>query len=649
MSAPPPSPTPPSKEGAEEKQIHFDDLIAAVEDYAIFSLDREGNVRDWNRGAEKITLYTPSEIIGKHVSCFYPPQEQAEGTPQRELETAAGVGRHAAEGWQVRKDGSRFWASVTVTAIVHDSEVQGYLKITRDLSERNHAHETLHQSEERFRLLVESAEGFAIFMLDPGGHVMSWNTGARRIKGYQANEIIGRHFSVFYPPEAIADEVPQQMLERARTNGRTEAQGWRLRKDGSRFWGSVSLAALRDQNGVLQGYAKITRDLSESREVENLKESSRRKDTFLATLAHELRNPLAPMLPGLEVILASPENTEVVRTVSATLKRQVDQMSHLIDDLLDMSRITTGKIVLRKVRLPLAAVVESAVETVQPAIRTNRHDLTVILPSSPVEIEGDPHRISQMVSNLLSNAAKYTPSGGKIRLEVEARPGTELRIIVRDNGKGISPTQQTQIFELFDQGVHGAGDGLGIGLTLVRNLAELHGGSIKVHSAGEGRGSDFTLRLPLPIFASKQEEMVPHSPTQLEEPLPPPIADTNRKSGRILVADDGKNAADILSMFFDLEGFETATAYDGQEAVDVAASFRPDLVCLDLGMPRLDGFEAARRIREALPDVKLVALSGWGSEEDRTRSAQAGFDLHLVKPVKPEDLRALVERYLAPR
>jgi PAS domain S-box-containing protein len=638
---------PPNKEGAQEKETHFDDLVAAVEDYAIFSLDRDGNVRDWNRGAEKITFFTPSEIIGKHFSCFYPPEAQAEGAPQRELETAARVGRYAAEGWQVRKDGSRFWASVTTTAIVHSSEVHGYLKIIQDLSERNLAHETLHQSEERFRLLVESAEGFAIFMLDPGGHVMSWNTGARRIKGYQANEIIGRHFSVFYPPEAIAEEVPQQMLERARTNGRTESQGWRVRKDGSRFWGSVSLAALRDKNGVLQGYAKITRDLSESREVENLKESSRRKDTFLATLAHELRNPLAPMLPGLEVMLASPENTEVVRTVAATLKRQVDQMSHLIDDLLDMSRITTGKIVLRKVRLPLAAVIESAVETVQPAIKTNRHDLTVILPSSPVEIEGDPHRISQMVSNLLSNAAKYTPPGGKIRLEVEARPETEVRIIVRDNGKGISPDQQAQIFELFDQGVHGSGDGLGIGLTLVRNLAELHGGSIKVHSAGEGRGSDFTLLLPLPIFAMVREETVSKSPTPSEEP-PSPLATSHGKSGRILVADDGKNAADILSMFFNLEGFETATAYDGQEAVDVAISFRPDLVCLDLGMPRLDGFEAARRIREALPEVKLVALSGWGSEEDRRRSAHAGFDLHLVKPVKPEDLRALVDRYLTP-
>ncbi len=626
----------------DNKRNHFHQLVASVEDYAIFTLDGEGRILDWNRGAERIKSYTPQEIVGNHFSVFYSEMDRAAGVPDEELKIARREGRFADEGWRFRKDGSRFWASVTITAIRHDGmEIEGFLKITRDLTERLLATETLRQSEERFRLLLESVKDYAIFMLDPEGHVISWNAGARRIKGYEEKEIVGRHFSVFYPEELLSNQVPETLMRRALHEGTAEHEGWRVRKDGTLFWGNVRITAIYDSSGELRGFTKVTHDLTERREVEMLKEQGRRKDAFLATLAHELRNPLAPILPGLDIVLAAPQRTEVVVEISEMLKRQVEQMAHLIDDLLDMSRITTGKIVLRKSRVALADVIRSAVETVNPAIEEFHHHLVVKLPERRCEIDVDPHRISQVISNLLSNAAKYTPPGGKIILEASVEAGRMLRISVMDNGKGISAELQEKVFDLFDQGENGSSDGLGIGLTLVKNLVEKHGGTVTLISGGDGRGSDFILNLP--VVAEGQEITSPApravSPAQS-------ATDSGRVSApRVLVADDGKSAADIMAMFFEMQGLETAVAYDGAEAVETARTFSPDLVCMDLGMPKMDGFEAAREIRQMQPDAILVAISGWGGDDDRRRSANAGFDIHLVKPVKPDDLREVLTSF----
>ncbi len=614
----------------------FGEIVAVVEDYAIFTMAPSGEILDWNAGAERIMGYPSEEAIGRNSKYFFSEVERANRVPEGILEIAARDGSFSGEGWRQRKDGERFWGHVTITALrVPGGEIQGFLQITRDLTQRRMTMEALRQSEERFRLLVEGVHDYAIFMLDPEGHVMSWNNGARRIKGYEQDEIVGRHFSIFYPEQAKEAAVPTKLLAQALKEGRAEQEGWRMRKDGTRFWGHVLITPLFDHSGELRGYAKITRDLTDRRQAESLREAGRRKDAFLATLAHELRNPLAPILPGVDIILRSPGDPEKVAGVASMLKRQVDQMAHLIDDLVDISRITTGKIELRKGQVPFSEVIERALEAIRPIIERQEQELTVDVSSDDLIVEADPHRLSQMLSNLLSNAAKYTPPRGHIRLTVMPDSEAMLRVSVKDDGRGIPLEFQQSIFELFDQGGNGPSEGLGIGLTLVRSLAEMHGGKVSVASGGDGQGSEFVLLLPILLPGEPTSGAVQVAITQPNAPA----------ALRVVVADDSRSAADIMGMFFRMEGFEAAVAYDGEDAVTQARALRPDLVVLDLGMPKIDGFEACKRIRKMFPQAVMVALSGWGSREDRRRTSDAGFDEHLVKPVSPDDLRAFLASY----
>jgi PAS domain S-box-containing protein len=620
----------------QSRLIAFDEIVAVVEEYAIFTITPSGEILDWNQGAERIMGYRPEEAIGQSSGCFFSEVERAGGVPQGILEIAIREGTFTGEGWRCRKDGERFWGHVTITALRSpEGEIQGFLQITRDLTQRRTTMEALRQSEERFRLLVEGVRDYAIFMLDPEGHVMSWNIGARRIKGYEHDEIVGRHFSIFYPQQAKENGVPAKLLALALKEGRAEQEGWRMRKDGTRFWGHVLITPLFDHSGELRGYAKITRDLTDRRQAESLREAGRRKDAFLATLAHELRNPLAPILPGVDIILRSPGDPEKVAGVASMLKRQVDQMARLIDDLVDISRITTGKIELRKGQVPFSEVMERALEAIKPLIERQEQELVVDSGSDDLVVEADPHRLAQMLSNLLSNAAKYTPVRGHIRVTVLPDLDKVLKIAVKDDGRGIAAEFQQTIFELFDQGGNGPAEGLGIGLTLVRSLAEMHGGTVSVASAGEGQGSEFTLSLPILVAGETSAGRAPGASAQ------------SNVGGalRVVIADDSRSAADIMGMFFRMEGFEAAVAYDGEEAVAQARSLCPDLVVLDLGMPKIDGFEACKRIRKLFPQAVMVALSGWGSREDRRRSSDAGFDEHLVKPVSPDDLRAFLASY----
>ncbi|MDB6076612.1 MAG: hybrid sensor histidine kinase/response regulator, partial [Akkermansiaceae bacterium] len=370
-----------------------------------------------------------------------------------------------------------------------------------------------------------------------------------------------------------------------------------------------------------------------------LAEADRNKDKFLAVLAHELRNPLAPILLGLEMTQAIDDCPEAVRDLTGMMRRQMGQMVHLIDDLLDVSRINTGKIVLKRERMELAPVLEAAVEAARPMIEARKHLLEFAPVPQGLVLEADRHRLAQIVSNLLSNAAKYTPPGGRIGLAVKVQGGEIARIEVSDDGEGISAEDQVRIFGMFEQIDPKRQDGLGIGLTLVKNLVELHGGTISVTSAGPGRGSVFAVTLPL------AEQPVAAAARSGNDGLPEAGGVVQDRPARVMVADDGKSTADVLGMFLEMEGIEARVVYDGEEAVRTEEDFRPQMVFMDLGMPKMNGYEAAGKIRESGREVVLVALSGWGREEDRRRTAEAGFDAHLVKPVAPDDLRRMLGRY----
>jgi PAS domain S-box-containing protein len=492
------------------------------------------------------------------------------------------------------------------------------------------------RSEEQFRLLVEGVRDFAIFMLDPEGRVVTWNLGAEQITGYTAREILGEAFSRFYPEEQIHRKWPNYLLEAAKSAGRIEDEGWRIRKDGSRFWGSVTITALYDDDGGLRGFAKVTRDLTERKRMEALEENTRRINEFLAMLAHELRNPLAPIRNAVSVMRMKPLKDPSLDWSTDVIERQVSHLARLVDDLLDMSRITSGRIRLRNEVLEVAVVVARALDASRPFIAERRHSLDVAMSDAPMRIKGDLARLSQALVNLLSNAARYTPEGGRIWVTT-AKEGQDAVIRVRDSGIGLPGDLVNRVFDLFSQGKRGldrSEGGLGIGLTLVRRLVEMHGGTVNAHSAGANRGSEFVVRLP----CVDSEQQAAASRTE-------DIRAESSSRRRVLVVDDSRDAADSMRMLLQLWGHEARAVYDGQAAVSAAAEFSPDVVLLDIGLPGTNGYEVARQIRN-LPtgsEAVLVAVTGYGQDVDRIRSHDAGMQHHLIKPVEPSDLERLLD------
>jgi PAS domain S-box-containing protein len=474
-------------------------MVDSITDYAIFLLDPDGVIRTWNAGAQRIKGYAAGEVIGRHFSIFYDADLLAEDLPARELVIARAEGRFQDEGWRLRKDGSRFWAHIVITALRDaDGRLLGFSKFTRDLTERREYEELLRRSEERFRLLVQGVRDYAIFMLTPEGNVASWNEGAQLNKGYRAEEIIGRHFSTFYPREVVDSGWPAKELELALERGSFEDEGWRLRKDGSRFWASVVITALHDHAGRHIGFAKVTRDLTERRRVRTLEDEGRRITTFLAMLGHELRNPLAPIMNAVSIMQLEHLESARLRMCRDIIARQLQQMVRLIDDLLDVGRITSGKIKLDFEPVRLAEVITDAVEMVQPLIEQHRHALSVTLADAPVWVMGDRARLLQVVSNLLNNAARYTPPQGRIEVALR-HDGTHAEMSIKDNGPGIPPLHLKDIFNLFVQVEHRPDNGgLGLGLSLVQQLVTLHRGEVSAFSTGEaGKGSEFVVRLPV--------------------------------------------------------------------------------------------------------------------------------------------------------
>jgi len=406
-----------------------------------------------------------------------------------------------------------------------------------------------------------------------------------------------------------------------------------------RLLGTLSFGSRRrdafdpDEIEFLQTISRyVTIASQRARLVGHLRDTDRRKDEFLATLAHELRNPLAPIRNALQ-IMALAEDGAAVDQARRMMERQLVQMVRLIDDLLDVSRITIGKLELRKERVDIASILASAIETARPLIDACGHSLHVSLPPAPVYLDADPLRLAQVFSNLLNNAAKYMDRGGRIDVEAEEKDG-ELRVTVRDTGRGIPAEALPHVFEMFaqvDRSLEHSHGGLGIGLTLAKRLVELHGGTIEARSGGPGQGSTFTVRLPSAAPAGTLDLSAGEQPQRLIQ------------SCRILIADDNPDAVEMLNLMLSLHGHAVTVASDGVVAVSLAASIKPQIAFLDIGMPRMDGYEAARQIRQTLgPDVMLVALTGWGQDEDKRRSKEAGFDHHLTKPPDPEVLERLI-------
>jgi PAS domain S-box-containing protein len=495
---------------------------------------------------------------------------------------------------------------------------------------------------EMFKRLVEAVRDYAIFLLDPTGRVATWNVGAERIKGYRPSDIIGQHFSVFYPDSPGRDALCAFELEVAAREGRFEDEGWRVRKDGSRFWANVVISAVRDDDGGLLAFSKVTRDLTERKlameeQAARLaaEQANKAKDEFLAMLGHELRNPLAPIVTALQLMkLRSDHQTSKEQEV---IERQVKHMMRLVDDLLDVSRITRGLIPLERRHLDVRDVVAKAIEVASPMLEERRHHLAIDSPQHPIMVDGDEGRLMQIFVNVLLNAAKYTDSGGHIAVSV-TESEREARIEVRDDGRGIDRELLPRVFDLFTQG-HQSSErsvgGLGIGLALVRTLTQMHGGSVEAHSAGPGHGSAFAIRLPVAVVG--------------EQPaVPPPSAlelGTARKKHRILLVDDNEDALILLAQVLSAVGHEVHTASDPVMALQLVKALDPDVAILDIGLPVMDGYALAPLLRAELRHgrPRLIALTGYGQKNDRERSRNAGFDAHLVKPIDAQRLLQAIE------
>lgn len=606
---------------------------------AMALIEPDGKVSYVSPAIVRVLGYTPEEFVSLEPFEAVHPSDRDEARhrfaelvgQQGNTQTATNRARH--------KDGSWRWIETVATNHLQAPSIRAIIANFRDVTDRKRAENTLREDEEKFRFIVESATEFAIFTTDLDGRVNGWNSGASRLLGYDETEIIGQDCRIFFTPEDNAEDEPEKEMHDALLQGSGNDEKWHVRKDGSHFWGSGLMMPLRDDAGNTHGYLKIFRDMTREKLAEEaLKESDRRKDEFLGMLAHELRNPLSAISNAAR-LLHMPGSEHNLQWSQRVIERQSKHLARLLDDLLDISRITQGKIRLVKERLDFAPVIARAVEAVRPLIEQKKHSLTLSMSPGAMSVFGDPTRLEQVLVNLLINAIKYTDEGG--RISVTAQGGKEAVIAVQDTGVGIAPEMLPRIFELFvqvDRSLDRSQGGLGIGLTLARSLVEMHGGKIVAKSDGPGKGSEFTISLPI-----ADEHDRPHEEDDRE-----PSASA-REGFRVLVVDDNEDAAISLGRLLTNSGYEVTTAYDGHSAIEAARAECPDAILMDIGLPGIDGHEIARRLRQegACKESALIAISGYGQEEDRRRSLEAGFDHHFVKPVDYDSLRKVLAGYAA--
>lgn len=505
----------------EVKDEIFKLLIEAVTDYAIFIMDKKGTILTWNKGAERLKGYSADEIIGKSFKLFYTPDNLISNHPEHELEVAANEGRYEEEGWRLRKDGRRFWANVIITKLFDEKNVFiGFSKITRDLTERKYAEEKLRESEERFRMLVSNVEDYAIITIDSEGYIQTWNIGAEKIKGFTAEEIIGRSFKLFYPKDDIESGKPDMELREARLHGRFEDEGWRVRKDGSRFWANVIITSLKNSSGIVTGFSKITRDLTTKRRAEEtlkltnasleekvasrtreLEEAIKVKDQFLSIASHELNTPLTTLKMQTQIRLKRTHKHDFILTTDDYRRslnddlRQVNRLVHLVDDMLEISRLNTDKLPLKKTEVELNELILEITKKFSPLFELAKNKIELDLTSEKIRGEWDHFRLEQVIGNLLTNASKYG-SGKPIKITT-GKEGDNAIIKIIDQGIGIDEKDQNRIFGQFERAISASEiSGMGLGLYISKEIVGAHGGTINVESELD-KGSTFTVELPL--------------------------------------------------------------------------------------------------------------------------------------------------------
>jgi PAS domain S-box-containing protein len=617
--------------------VHTNALYRAIYDQGAFAglIDVEGTVLDCNRSALETCGFRREEMVGKlfwETGWWNRPDLQA--WVRAGFEQAVGGQAFHGETPYFTADGGERRVDFALLPINDEAGRLSVVMATGiDVTERREAESQRRDLEaaravvERFRLMAEALPQ-QVFTTTPSGAIEYVNPQWAEYTGLSAANLADWNWNEIVHPDDLSSNV--NAWRQAIAHGAPFGLEQRLRRaDGQYRWHITRAVPIRDPQG------QITQWLGSCTDVQDMKEADRRKDEFLAVLAHELRNPLAPLRHGLELLNHVPHGDPAADEVRGMMDRQLTQMVHLIDDLLDVNRISQGKIVLERERLELRSIVETSLELVRPMVEKAGHELVVELPDEPVWLLGDATRLSQIFSNLLANSAKYSERGGRIVFGARV-DGPRLVVSVRDTGIGIPPAMLERIFELFaqvDRSLEKSQGGLGIGLTLVKRLVELHGGTVEAHSAGPGRGSEFVVGLPRLVEAD--------CPAEEEGSTETPRRDSKL---RILVVDDNRDAAESLAMMLKLWGHETSTAFDGLAAQDAAEAFRPDVILLDIGMPVLNGYDACRRLRtrDWARQVAIVALTGWGQEDDRQRSREAGFDHHLVKPVDTAELNRLL-------
>jgi PAS domain S-box-containing protein len=610
-------------------------MLASIGD-AVISTDAEGRVRFMNRVAESLTGWPEADAIGRPLPDILQivnewNREVSENPALRALRkgTTVSLARHTI---LIARDGTERLIDDSAAPILDDTSTPiGAVLVFRDVSDRKEA-ETVRA---RLAAIVESSED-AIISKSLDGVIRSWNAGAVRLFGYAAHEAIGQPITLIIPMDRRDEE--RVILQRISRGERIEHfETMRVSKQGRLIHISLTVSPISDAAGNIIGASKIARDISDRKSAERqLREAGRKKDQFIALLAHELRNPLAPLRNGLQVMRLAGGNLDASAEALAMMERQLGHMVRLIDDLLDISRIGQNKMELRRSRVLLTDVLSSAVESARPAIDEAEHKLTISLPPDPIPLDADLTRLSQVFTNLLTNSAKYTERGGAIWLTAERQRG-EVVVSVRDNGIGIPEDALPRIFDMFsqvDESIARSQGGLGIGLALVKALTEMHGGTIDVASGGTGQGSTFSVRLP--------------TLGGVAEPTATVWSESEQRSDgslrRILVVDDNRDGADSMALMCKLGGSEARAAYNGFQALELAETFRPTVILMDIGMPKLNGYEVTRRIREQPwgQEILIIALTGWGQDLDRTQSRDAGCNGHLVKPVTPPDLEQLL-------